>query len=128
MSEQWPAGYDFLFRRFFGAFALHTAAAVSDGIVVPEDCRVEALILIPDVIIAGVSGLGTNVQVKTNQATAAGPTFNLPEGAAADKAHLIRPEDFVDYAILAGSLLQVESDGEQVAATTANVLYIVRPI
>ena len=128
MSEQWPAGYDFLFRRFFGPMNLQTAGATSDGIVVPVNCRVEALIVYPSVVIAGTGGVGVNLQVKVNQATADGPTFNLPEGSAAAKGHLIRPQDFIYYALAVGSLLQVESDGLQIAASTGQILFITRPI
>ncbi len=128
MSEQWPAGYDFLFPHFLNTFVFSTAATVSDGAVVPVDSRLEALIVQPNVVIAGTGGVGTNFQVKVNEATADGPSLNLPEGSAANRGHLIRPTDFVYYALLAGDQLQVESDGLQIAVTVGFLLYILRPI
>ncbi len=128
MSEQWPAGYDFLFPKFLNFFVISTADTVSDGVVVPVDSRLEAIIVRPNTVIAGDGGVGTNFQVKVNEASADGPSFNLPEGSAAIRGHLLRPTDFVDYALLAGDHLQVESDGLQIAVTLADILYILRPI
>ncbi len=128
MSEQWPAGYDFLFPHFLSTFTISTADAVSDGVVVPLISRVEAIIVQPNVIIEGDGGVGTNFQVMVNEATADGPSLNLPEDSPADKGHLIRPTDFIHYALKPGDLLQVESDGLQIAVTTALILFILRPI
>ncbi len=128
MPEQWPAGYDFLFPHFIAALVLSTDGSKADGVVVPVDSRVEAIIVYPTVVIAGVGGVGVNLQVLANEETADGPSFNLPEGSAANKGHLLRPTDFVDYALLAGTLLEVESDGLQIAVTPAYASYILRPI
>ncbi len=128
MSEQWPAGYDFLLPHFLIAMRLDTPGSKADGVVVPVNSRVEAIIVRPSVVIAGAGGVGVNLQVLANEAAADGPTFHLPEGAVADRGHLLRPQDFIDYALLPGTYLEVESDGLQIAVTLARVLYILRPI
>ena len=128
MPEQWPAGYNFLFPKIATTFNLETAGTVSQAVVVPVNSRLEAIIVYPTALIAGDGGVGTNFQVKVNEATADGPTFNLPEGSLANRGRLIRPTDFIYYALLAGDYLQVESDGLQIAGTVGYVLYILRPI
>ncbi len=128
MSEQWPAGYDFLFPHFKAAFIISTADAVSDGVVVPIESRVEAIVVQPTVLIEGLGGVGNNFKILVNEAAADGPSFNLPEDSPANRGQLLRPTDFVDYALLPGDFLQVESDGLQVAVTVAFILFILRPI
>lgn len=128
MSEQWPAGYDFLLPQFKSSFIISAAGNVSDGVVVPVQSRVEAIIVHPTVLIEGLGGVGTNFQVKVNEATADGPSFNLPEDSPANRGRLLRPTDFVYYALLPGDFLQVEADGLQIAGATAFVLFITRPI
>ena len=128
MSEQWPAGYDFLFPHFLSGFIVSTADTVSDGAVVPVDSRLEAILVQSTGACAGLGGVGNNFKVKVNEASSDGPSFNWPEGAVANKGHLLRPTDFVDYTLLAGDYLQVESDGLQIGVTVAFILFILRPI
>ena len=128
MSEQWPASYDFLFPHFTAALLLSTSGSKADEVVVPVNSRVEGIIVHPAVVIAGTGGVGVNLQLLANEASADGPTFNLQEGSAANRGHLLRPTDFIHYALAPGTLLQVESDGLQIAVTPAWILYILRPI
>lgn len=127
---QWPSNHDFLYPATVGAFLLSTLDSRSDEVVVPVESKLEALIVYPLAeAIAAAGGDGMDLQLALNlEGVPSGPLYHLDEGLAADRGHLLRPTTVLEFALQPGDIIEMNSDGLQIAATFSVLVYVLKPL
>ena len=114
---------------------IHTPGQQSNAVVVPVDCVIAAITGSTGVAIATTGGIQNLFQTVKDEGTAAGAVFALLEGLIAEELVIIFPHDATNSGqgagediLPAGTLLQIESDGDQIAAGQFRFTFILKPI
>lgn len=117
-----PAGYDYS----PGTISFIHVGGGGGGMVATVRSRVRGLLVRCDEDIAATGGDGTRLQFRKN-GVSQGQYFRIPEGLPAGEAVYLEPELSHDLLAESGDLLELLSDGLQIAVTDVILSWVTQP-